>query len=115
MTMTSCGCEPFGDEDQQLGLTVDGRLHRVPDRTIPAGTSPTSRAGRLSTTWPSPPGSVDRVLGDLLPPRAGRWIDEIFTRGVGLEDAALKRTDLDALPSCGTDRNGLYADVIMSF
>jgi hypothetical protein len=48
-------------------------------------------------------------------PRTGRWIDETFTRGVRLEDAALKRTDLDALPNCATDHNGLYADVIMGF
>jgi hypothetical protein len=55
--------------------------------------------------------------GPHLLPAIDGWeeVDEIFTRGVGLEDAALKRTDLDALPSCGTDRNGLYADVIMSF
>ena len=46
-------------------------------------------------------------------PRTGRWIDEILTRGVRLEDAALKRTDLDALPNYATDHNGLYADVIM--
>jgi hypothetical protein len=48
-------------------------------------------------------------------PRTGRLIDEIFTRGVRLEDAALKRTDLDALPNCATAHNGLYADVIMGF
>jgi hypothetical protein len=46
-------------------------------------------------------------------PRDGRWIDEIFTRGVRLENAVLKRTDLDALPNYATDHNGLYADVIM--
>ena len=46
-------------------------------------------------------------------PRTGRWIDEIFTRGVKLEDAVLKRTDLDALPNYASDHNGLYADVIM--
>jgi endonuclease/exonuclease/phosphatase family metal-dependent hydrolase len=47
-------------------------------------------------------------------PRTGRWIDDILTRGIRLEDAALKRTDLDALPNYATDHNGLYADVIMS-
>ena len=46
-------------------------------------------------------------------PRDGRWIDEIFTRGVRLENAVLKRTDLDALPNYASDHNGLYADVIM--
>jgi endonuclease/exonuclease/phosphatase family metal-dependent hydrolase len=47
-------------------------------------------------------------------PRTGRWIDEILTRGVSLEDAALKRTDLDALPNYASDHNGLYADVLMT-
>ena len=45
--------------------------------------------------------------------REGDWIDDILTRGVRLEDAALKRTDLDALPNYASDHNGLYADVIM--
>jgi hypothetical protein len=44
------------DEDQQLGSTVDGRLHPVRDPTIHAAGSPTNRAARLSTTWPSPQG-----------------------------------------------------------
>jgi endonuclease/exonuclease/phosphatase family metal-dependent hydrolase len=46
-------------------------------------------------------------------PSTGRWIDEIFTRGVRLENAVLKRTDLDALPNYASDHNGLYADVYM--
>jgi hypothetical protein len=54
------------DEDQQLCSTVDGRLHHGRAPTIPAVLSPTNRVGPLSTMWPSPPGSVDRLLGDLL-------------------------------------------------
>jgi hypothetical protein len=46
-------------------------------------------------------------------PREGKWIDEILTRGVRVEDAAVKRTDLDALPNYATDHNGIYADLIM--
>jgi hypothetical protein len=38
------------DEDQQLGPTVDGGLHRVRDPTIPAALSPTNRAGQLSSS-----------------------------------------------------------------
>jgi hypothetical protein len=60
------------DEDQQLGPTVDGHLHRVPDLTIAAVPSPTNRAGQLSTTWPTPPGSAGRLPGDLLRPGAAR-------------------------------------------
>ena len=37
------------DEDQQLPPTVDGRLHRVPDPTVPAVPSPTSRADHQAT------------------------------------------------------------------
>ena len=62
----------YDDEDQQLGSTFDGRPHREPDSTIPAVPSPTSRAGRLSTTWPSPPESADLHPGDLLRRAAAR-------------------------------------------
>jgi hypothetical protein len=41
-------------------------MHRVRGPTIPALPSPANRAGQLSTRWPSPPGSADRLLGDLL-------------------------------------------------
>jgi hypothetical protein len=50
----------------QSRSTVDGRLHRAPDLTIPVVLSPTNRADQLSTTWPSPPGLVGRLLGGLL-------------------------------------------------
>jgi len=39
------------DEDQRLWSTMDGRLHRIRDPTIPAVLLPTNRAGQLSTTW----------------------------------------------------------------
>jgi hypothetical protein len=38
--------------------SVDARLHRVRDPTIPAVLSPTNQAGQLSPTWPSRLGSV---------------------------------------------------------
>lgn len=47
-------------------------------------------------------------------PRTGRWIDDDLTRGITLENAVLKRTDLDALVNYATDHNGIYADVFMS-
>jgi hypothetical protein len=33
---------------------------------IPAVPSPTNRAAQLSATWPSPRGSADRLLADLI-------------------------------------------------
>lgn len=46
-------------------------------------------------------------------PRTGRWIDDQLTRGITLENAVLKRTDLDALFNYATDHNGIYSDLIM--
>jgi hypothetical protein len=54
------------DEDQQLGSNVDGHPSPAHVPTIPAGLSPTSRAGLLATTWPSRPRAVDPPPGDLL-------------------------------------------------
>jgi endonuclease/exonuclease/phosphatase family metal-dependent hydrolase len=42
----------------------------------------------------------------------GRWIDEIFTSGITLEGAALRRTCTDIYRHCASDHNGVSADVI---
>jgi hypothetical protein len=67
----------------------------------------------------------DKVSGDTLRsfnkwtqtdtlPKDGVWIDEIFTRDVRLEDAALRRTDTDIpyLDLNASDHNGLSVDVL---
>jgi hypothetical protein len=54
------------DEDQQLESNVDDRLCPAPDPTTAGALSPTNQGGQYSTTWLPPPGSADRLLGDLL-------------------------------------------------
>lgn len=46
-------------------------------------------------------------------PRDSRMIDEIFTSGISLEDASLKRTCTDVWPIHVSDHNGIQADVVM--
>ena len=47
-------------------------------------------------------------------PRDGKWHDEIFTSGVTVEDAAMRRTCTDVWPIVCSDHNFLSADVIIS-
>jgi endonuclease/exonuclease/phosphatase family metal-dependent hydrolase len=46
-------------------------------------------------------------------PRDSKAIDEIFTSGITLEDAALKRTCTDVFPIHASDHNGLQADILI--
>lgn len=66
---------------------------------------------------------LDRITGDTLRsfngwrstnslPHDSKWIDEIFTSGVTLEDAALRRTCIDVLDLWAADHNGVSADTI---
>lgn len=45
-------------------------------------------------------------------PHDSKWIDEIFTSGIALEDAALRRTCTDVLQLHASDHNGASADII---
>lgn len=67
--------------------------------------------------------SLDKISGDTLRsfngwlptsslPHDSKWIDEIFTSGVTLEDAALRRTCTDVLALHASDHNGASADVV---
>jgi endonuclease/exonuclease/phosphatase family metal-dependent hydrolase len=66
---------------------------------------------------------LSRITGDTLRsfngwrstislPRDSKPIDEIFTSGVTLEDAALRRTCTDVLKLHASDHNGYSADII---
>ncbi len=46
-------------------------------------------------------------------PRDGKWIDEIFSRGLLMSRAGLRRTDKDVLPNYASDHNWIDADVKM--
>jgi endonuclease/exonuclease/phosphatase family metal-dependent hydrolase len=46
--------------------------------------------------------------------RQGRWIDEIFTSGVELQDASIQLTDKTNLPVHASDHNGLLARVVVT-
>lgn len=46
-------------------------------------------------------------------PHDSKWIDEIFTSGIALEDAALRRTCTDVLQLHASDHNGASADIIV--
>lgn len=45
-------------------------------------------------------------------PHDGKWLDEILTSGITLEDAALRRTCLDIYKRCASDHNGLSVDIL---
>ncbi len=47
-------------------------------------------------------------------PRDSKAIDEIFTSGVGLEDAALRRTCTDVYPIYVSDHNAYSADILIN-
>lgn len=69
--------------------------------------------------------TLDRIAGDTLRsfngwrptstlPHDSKWIDEVFTSGVTLEDAALRRACTDVLQLHASDHNGVSADVTVS-
>lgn len=69
--------------------------------------------------------TLDKISGDTLRsfngwhstnslPHDSKWIDEIFTSGVTLTSAALRRTCTDVLGSWASDHNGASADVVIA-
>lgn len=73
----------------------------------------TGQAGRLSLDLIAGE-SINSYNGWQTPtPREGKWIDEIFSRGLTMKRAGLRRTDKDVLPNYASDHNWIDADVNM--